>query len=92
MMRRIAVRLASAGTGGEAKEIGEIDDTGIAWGNSRGQLRGEAGQQLIALLGAGYMESRFELIVGKQGLGGCEVSKVGRVLDFTYVSTFLARE
>ena len=91
-MRRIAVRVASLGTGGQAKEIGEIEDTGASWGNGRGQLRGAAVQQLVALLGTGHMESRFELIVGQQGLGGCSISKVGRVLDFTYAATFLAVE
>lgn len=91
-MRRIAVRVASQGTGGQAKEIGEIDDTGASWGNGRGQLRGAAVQQLVALLGGGYIESRFELLIGQQGLGGCAIAKVSRVLDFTYAATFLAKE
>jgi len=91
-MRRITVKVASQGTGGQAKDIGQIDDTGISWGNGRGQLRGEGVQQLVALLGGGYMDRRFELIVGQQGLGGCEMTNVGRVLDFTYAATFLARE
>jgi hypothetical protein len=91
-MRRISVKVASAGTGGEAKQIGELDNTGIAWSNGGGQLRGAAVQQLLALLGNAYAERRFDLIVGQQGLGGCVVSNVGRVLDFTYATTFLARE
>ena len=89
-MRRIAVKVASEGTGGQTKVIGEIDNTGIAWGNGRGQLRGASVQQLVALLGNGYMEQDFLLLVGQQGLGNCRIEKVGRVLDFTYESTFLA--
>jgi len=38
------------------------------------------------------MDRQFDLFVGQQGLGGCVVSKVGWVLDFTYASTFVARE
>lgn len=91
-MRRIAVKVASKGTGGQAREVGEIDDTGVSWGNGRGQIRGDAVKQLVALLGAGHLESRFELLVGQQGLGGCAISKVSRVLDFTYAATFLAKE
>ncbi len=91
-MRRIAVRMASRGTGGQAKGIGEIDDTGASWGDGLGQLRGAAVQKLIALLGGGYMDSRFDLIIGPQGLGGCAISKVGPVLEFTYAATFLANE
>jgi hypothetical protein len=91
-MRRIAVRVASKGTGGQAREIGEFDDTGISWSDGRGQLRGAGAQQLVALLGSGHMEARFHLVIGQQGLGGCEMSRVGRMLEFTYASTFLARE
>ncbi len=91
-MRRITMRAASKGTGGQAKQIGEIDDTGASWGDGRGQLRGAAVQQLVTLLGSGHMESRFELVVGQQGLGGCAISKVSRVLEFTYAATFLAKE
>ena len=91
-MRRVVVKIASAGTGGEAKEIGELADSGIAWSNGSGQLRGIAVQQLVALLGNSYGEKRFDLIVGQQGLGGCVVKSVSRVLDFKYATTFLARE
>ncbi len=91
-MRRIAVKAASHGTGGQAKEIGEIDDSGISWGNGRGQLRGAGVGQLLALLGSDHMDRRFELVVGQQGLGGCAITKVSRVLDFTYAATFLAGE
>jgi hypothetical protein len=91
-MHRIAVRVASHGTGGRATKIGELDDSGASWGNGRGQLRGAAAQQLVALLGSGHMEARFELLIGQQGLGGCAISKVGEVLEFTYAGTFLANE
>jgi hypothetical protein len=91
-MRRIAVRMASMGTGGQAMDIGEVDDTGVSWGNGRGQLCGAGVQQLVALLGTGFQQSRFELVIGRQGLGGCEMSRVGGVLEFTYASTFLPKE
>ncbi|HEY3451908.1 MAG TPA: hypothetical protein VGK67_36455 [Myxococcales bacterium] len=90
-MRRIAVKAAAAGVGAQATDLGEIDNSGIAWGNGRGQLRGAAVQQLVTLLGDGYLKQGFVLIVGQQGLGTCRVLNVGRVLDFSYDSTFLAR-
>ena len=90
-MRQIAVRLVSRGTDGEPNPIGEFDDTGISWGGGCGQVRGDGGRQLVALLGTGHMDARFEIIIGKQGLTGCEISKVGRVLEFTYASIFLDR-
>jgi hypothetical protein len=90
-MRGIAVRMASRGTGGQARGIGEID-MAASWSNGVGQLRGSAVQQLVALLGSGHMECRFDLVIGQQGLGGCAISKVGRVLEFTYANTFLASE
>jgi hypothetical protein len=91
-MGRIALRAASQGTGGQAKDVGEIDDTGLSWGDGRGRLSGAGAGQLLALLGQGYMERRFELLFGTQGLGGCEITKEGPVLEFTYAATFLADE
>jgi len=91
-MRRIAVKAASHGTGGQSRVIGEIDDSGVSWGNGRSRLRGAAVQQLVALLGGGHMGRRFELVIGQQGLGGCAITKVSRVLDFTYAATFLSEE
>jgi hypothetical protein len=91
-MRRIKVRMPVEGTAEQSTEIGEIADSGIAWGNGRGQLRGEAIHELIVLLGNGYRDKRFHLTVGQQGLGGCKVTAVGRVLDFTYGSLFTFKE
>jgi hypothetical protein len=91
-MRRITVGSASQGTGGQAKQIGEIDDTGATWSNGPGQLRCAAAQQLLTLLGGGHMESRLELLTEQQELCGHEISKVGRVLEFTYAAALLAKE
>ena len=90
-MRRIAVKAAAAGVGAQPADLGEIDNSGIAWGNGRGQLRGTAVQQLVALLGDGYLKQGFVLVVGQQGLGTCKVLSVGRVLDFSYEKTFLLK-
>ena len=90
-MRRITVKLAAAGLGEQPTDLGEIDNSGIAWGNGRGQLRGAAVQQLVTLLGDSYLKRGFVLIVGQQGLGTCKVLNVGRVLDFSYTATFLTK-
>ena len=91
-MRRNTVRAASQGAAGQAKELSEIDDRGASWRSGRGQLRGTAGQPLVALLGSRPMESPLEWVIGQQGLGGCATSKVSRVLELTYAATFLAKE
>jgi len=94
MAKKIRVALSTDSLG-SAKEIEQVEPGVIRFANDKGSWFGPSSHQLLRLLGNGFMDKSFHLIVGDVGLANCQIVEAGAKhlggIGFWYDGTFPGR-